>query len=59
MQEVIAFGDGANDLDMLEAAAIGVAMGNGDKTLKQHADYITAPIRSGWHRKGLKTFYFD
>lgn len=56
MQEVIAFGDGANDLDMLEAAAIGVAMGNGDKTLKQHADYITAPIGQDGIAKALRHF---
>lgn len=39
--EVIAFGDSLNDSDMLERAAIGVAMGNANDTIKGIADIIT------------------
>lgn len=40
-QEAIAFGDSENDLEMLEAAGIGVAMGNGTDACKAIADYVT------------------
>ncbi|MBW0770730.1 Cof-type HAD-IIB family hydrolase [Mammaliicoccus lentus] len=39
--EVIAFGDSLNDSDMLEKAAIGVAMGNANDTIKELADVVT------------------
>lgn len=41
--EVMAFGDGQNDIEMLKAAAIGVAMGNAEDEVKARADYVTAP----------------
>ncbi|WP_111937475.1 Cof-type HAD-IIB family hydrolase [Clostridium paraputrificum] len=39
--EVIAFGDGDNDIDMLQFAELGVAMGNSSHYVKSKADYIT------------------
>ncbi len=39
-----AFGDGFNDVGMLQTAQIGIAMGNGCEPAKEAADYITAPI---------------
>lgn len=43
-EEIIAFGDGENDEEMLRFAGIGVAMGNGVEGAKQAADYVTADI---------------
>ncbi len=40
-EETIAIGDGANDIEMLDYAGIGVAMGNASDEVKQHADYVT------------------
>ena len=40
-EEMIAFGDAANDRSMLEFAGIGVAMGNASEDLKKIADYVT------------------
>lgn len=37
----IAFGDGGNDIDMLACVGLGVAMGNGEKRLKEKADFVT------------------
>ncbi|WP_313757537.1 Cof-type HAD-IIB family hydrolase [Tissierella sp.] len=39
--EVIAIGDNENDLSMIKFAGLGVAMGNGDESIKKQADYIT------------------
>jgi Cof subfamily protein (haloacid dehalogenase superfamily) len=40
-EEVIAIGDSANDLFMIEYAGLGVAMGNALEMVKKKADYIT------------------
>jgi hydroxymethylpyrimidine pyrophosphatase-like HAD family hydrolase len=39
--EAIAFGDGENDIDMLELVGLGIAMGNGHEKLKLVADFVT------------------
>ncbi|MBX4268310.1 Cof-type HAD-IIB family hydrolase [Clostridium estertheticum] len=39
--EIIAVGDNYNDIDMIEFAGIGVAMGNAPDKVKQYADYVT------------------
>jgi len=41
MDEVIAFGDSQNDLGMIKAAKVGVAMGNANEVVKEVADYVT------------------
>lgn len=43
-EETIAFGDGGNDVEMLEWAGIGIAMGNADDSVKAHADMVTATV---------------
>lgn len=43
-EDCIAFGDGPNDLEMIEYAAIGVCMGNGTDRLKELADRVCGPI---------------
>lgn len=43
-KDVVAIGDSANDIDMVEAARIGIAMGNASLSLKNCADYITSDI---------------
>ena len=43
-EEVLSIGDQDNDIDMIEAAGIGVAMGNGTEKLKTAADFITKSI---------------
>ena len=39
--EAAAFGDGENDVDMLEMAGLGIAMGNANEKLKGKADFVT------------------
>ena len=43
-EETLAFGDGANDVEMLEWAGIGVAMGNASDAVKKHADMVTTDV---------------
>ena len=44
IEETMAFGDGGNDIPIIEAAGIGVAMGNANDEVKASADYVTAHI---------------
>lgn len=39
-EEIMACGDGDNDIGMLEMAGIGVAMGNAEENVKAAADYV-------------------
>ena len=40
-EEIMTIGDGNNDVEMLEFAGIGVAMGNGTESAKKAANYVT------------------
>ncbi|MEK4425242.1 Cof-type HAD-IIB family hydrolase [Solibacillus sp. FSL K6-1523] len=40
-EEAIAFGDGENDIDMLEFVDLSIAMGNANKRLKSIANFVT------------------
>ncbi|MFD1178166.1 Cof-type HAD-IIB family hydrolase [Paenibacillus puldeungensis] len=42
MSEVVAVGDSLNDLAAIEAAGLGVAMGNAQDTVKEKADVVTS-----------------
>jgi len=44
IRETMAFGDGGNDIAMLQHAGIGVAMGNASDEVKQYADIITDAV---------------
>jgi Cof subfamily protein (haloacid dehalogenase superfamily) len=41
-EEVIAIGDNDNDIEMIEYAGLGVAMGNSKASIRDIADYVTA-----------------
>jgi Cof subfamily protein (haloacid dehalogenase superfamily) len=40
-EEMIAIGDGQNDLSMIRYAGLGVAMANADPSIQEAADYVT------------------
>ena len=54
--EVMAFGDGLNDLDMLQFAGVPVAMGNADPLIREKAAYITASNNEAGLAKALIHF---
>lgn len=41
-EEIIAIGDGENDIEMIKYAGLGVAVANADNKVKENSDYITA-----------------
>ncbi len=54
--ETMAFGDSGNDIPMLKAAAIGVAMGNAVEEAKNAADFITKTVLDDGIFHALKHF---
>ena len=46
LEDTIAFGDSMNDLEMMEAAGISVAMGNACAALKRMADRVCEDVRA-------------
>ncbi|WPC37735.1 Cof-type HAD-IIB family hydrolase [Brachyspira hyodysenteriae] len=56
LSETMAFGDGGNDMGMIEHAAIGVAMGNANESVKKIANYITDDVDNDGVYKALKHF---
>lgn len=44
LKDTMGFGDGGNDIPMIQAAGIGVAMGNANDSLKAVADYVTTSV---------------
>lgn len=56
VQDTMAFGDGGNDITMLQQAGIGVAMGNADLNVQQQADYTTSSVDEDGIRNALLHF---
>ena len=55
-EETMAFGDGGNDLEMIEHVKYGVAMENANETVKKAADYVTAESGDDGIRKALQAY---
>lgn len=47
LEKTVAIGDNLNDLSMVEVAGVGVAVANGDKKLKEVADFIATTNNDG------------
>ena len=56
LDHTYAFGDGVNDLCMIEAAGHGIAMGNAVDALKEKAEFITTPILEDGVLNGLRHY---
>lgn len=55
-EESMAFGDGENDIEMLEYVGLGVAMGNAPAEVKRSADYVTASVGEDGISRALRHF---
>ncbi|MBA2874154.1 Cof-type HAD-IIB family hydrolase [Thermaerobacillus caldiproteolyticus] len=53
-EDVYAFGDGLNDMEMLQFVGTGVAMGNAKEEVKKVADFVTKPVSEEGILYGLK-----
>ena len=53
LENAYAFGDGDNDIEMLDYIPNSVAMGNGSASAKKHAKYLTDDIKKDGLLKGL------
>ncbi|MDR0962335.1 MAG: Cof-type HAD-IIB family hydrolase [Mediterranea sp.] len=56
LEETMAFGDGGNDMGMLQHAHIGIAMGNARDEVKAVADYVTDTVDNDGIAKALAHF---
>jgi Cof subfamily protein (haloacid dehalogenase superfamily) len=56
-EHTMAFGDGGNDIAMLQHAAIGVAMGNAKDHVKDVADFVTTSVDEDGIIYALRHFY--
>ena len=54
--EIMAFGDGENDIEMLKYAGVGVAMGNASDEVKAAADFVTDSVDDNGIENALKHF---
>lgn len=57
ISETMAFGDGGNDVEMLQHAGIGVAMGNATDAVKQYADVVTDTVDNDGIAKALAQYF--
>ena len=53
LDDVIAFGDGMNDVEMIAGVKLGVAMGNAQAEVKAVADHVTDTVNNDGIFKAL------
>ncbi len=58
MEETMAFGDNPNDIPMVSAAGIGVAVGNAKDSVKEAADYIAPSNDDAGVAEAIRRFAF-
>jgi 5-amino-6-(5-phospho-D-ribitylamino)uracil phosphatase len=56
LNEVIAIGDGINDISLLSTAGLSVAMGNASQELKSVADYVTTNVEESGVAQAIRKF---
>ncbi len=56
LSEVMAVGDNLNDLDMLDVAGLGVAMGNATPETRARADHVTASVDDDGVARAIERF---
>ena len=57
-EKTLAFGDGLNDISMIRAAGVGIAMDNAEDVVKEAADWVTASCDEDGVARGIERFIF-
>jgi Cof subfamily protein (haloacid dehalogenase superfamily) len=58
-EEILTIGDQDNDLNLLKAGGVKVAMGNATENLKAVADYVTDTVGNNGFIKAVEKFVYD
>ena len=58
-EKVLAFGDGLNDVTMIKAAGVGIAMENAEAVVKEAADWVTKSCDEDGVAAGIEKFCFE
>ena len=58
-EEIMALGDSGNDVEMIRAAGIGVAMGNAIPAVKEAADEIAPPCEENGFAEAVRKFVLE
>lgn len=58
-EEILTIGDQDNDIELLKAGEISIAMGNASNNLKRYADYITDTVDNDGFVKAMEKFVFE
>ena len=59
LDETLAIGDAWNDVPLLDAAAVGIAMGSAPPELRAHADHVVADVAHDGVAEALETYVLD
>ncbi|MNN52806.1 Sugar phosphatase YidA [compost metagenome] len=59
MEEVAVCGDSLNDLEMIRAAGLGIAMGNAQEAVKQAADAVTGTNDEDGVAQAIRTYLLN
>lgn len=59
LSQTMAFGDDTNDVSMLKAAGVGIAMENAYEEVKQAADFVTDDCNSSGVAKAINRFLWE
>ncbi len=59
MEDTMTFGDDRNDISMLRAAGLGVAMGNAEEAVKQAADWVTDDCAASGVARAIRHFLWE
>ncbi len=57
--EILTIGDQDNDIELLKAGEISIAMGNASNNLKRYADYITDTVENDGFVKAIEKFVLE
>jgi hydroxymethylpyrimidine pyrophosphatase-like HAD family hydrolase len=57
-EEILTIGDQNNDIELLKAGGVSVAMGNATEELKKYADYITDTVDNDGFVKAIEKYCF-